>query len=83
VDAALPETGLDRERERLLSAPFVADRTYGTRASYLLSITAAGSPQGDGDGPRAKVRFVERSFDREVRLSDERAFEFALEDAGA
>jgi uncharacterized protein with NRDE domain len=78
ADAALPDTGLGAARERLLSAPFVADRTYGTRASYLLSITASGPPQGGGAGPRAKVRFVERGFDRDARPLAERAFDFEL-----
>ena len=63
------------------SAPFVVDRTYGTRASYLLSIAAVAPPQGGDES--AQVRFVERSFDREARQVDERSFEFALEPGSA
>jgi uncharacterized protein with NRDE domain len=67
ADAALPDTGLGLATERLLSAPFVVSPGYGTRASYLLRIDAAGHG-----------RFVERSFDRDGVQTDERAFEFAL-----
>jgi uncharacterized protein with NRDE domain len=65
ADSTLPETGLDLERERLLSAPFVVSPSYGTRASYLLALDAAGHG-----------RFVERSFDRNGQQQDQRAFEF-------
>lgn len=65
ADGTLPDTGLGLERERLLSAPFVVSPAYGTRASYLLAL----DPAGHG-------RFVERSFDRDGRQQDERAFEF-------
>ena len=67
ADGALPDTGLGIERERRLSAPFVVSPSYGTRASYLLSI----DPDGRG-------RFVERSFDRDGLQRDERAFEFTV-----
>jgi uncharacterized protein with NRDE domain len=36
ADAELPDTGIDRASERLLSSIFVASPTYGTRASTLL-----------------------------------------------
>jgi len=64
-DAALPDTGLGLERERLLSAPFVLGPTYGTRASYLLRLDGAG-----------RGRFVERSFDRDGVPRAARAYEF-------
>lgn len=67
--AALPDTGLGLERERLLSAPFVVSQTYGTRASYLLRVDREG-----------RGRFVERSFDRAGAQRDERAFEFEPSD---
>jgi len=69
ADADLPNTGLDRERERLLSAPFVVSPSYGTRASYLVSIDAAG-----------RGRFVERSFDRDGAQRDARTFDFGSTD---
>ncbi len=36
VDDALPDTGLSREWEQLLSSPFVSNRDYGTRCSTLV-----------------------------------------------
>lgn len=50
-DAFLPATGIARERERVLSASFIAGETYGTRASTLVLV------RSDGD-----VLFRERSF---------------------
>lgn len=51
-DELLPATGISRERERLLSAPFVVDDTYGTRCSTVITIDR-----------RGQARFVERTFD--------------------
>jgi uncharacterized protein with NRDE domain len=70
ADADLPDTGLSLERERLLSAAFVASPDYGTRASYLLAI-------GDDGG----ARLLERGFDPAARQVDERRFAFRLEAA--
>jgi uncharacterized protein with NRDE domain len=56
-DATLPATGLARERERLLSAPFIVDPVYGTRASTIVTI--------DRDG---RVAFAERAFDAAGRI---------------
>ncbi len=50
ADDGLPDTGVGRERERLLSSPFIATEAYGTRASTVLTVAAEG-----------EVRFVERS----------------------
>jgi uncharacterized protein with NRDE domain len=50
-DADLPDTGLDRSRERLLSAPFIVDDAYGTRCSTVLVVSRTGH-----------VYFAERSF---------------------
>jgi uncharacterized protein with NRDE domain len=64
-DGCLPATGLPYARERLLSAAFVDDPTYGTRASSVLVIDADGevsfderswSPQGPIAGPIAQRR---------------------------
>jgi len=41
-DAALPNTGLSREWERILSSPFVRNGEYGTRCSTVLLLGAAG-----------------------------------------
>lgn len=50
-DSLLPETGLSRDRERLLSSRFIQSADYGTRASTLVLF----------DG-RGGARFIERSF---------------------
>ncbi len=41
-DEALPDTGIPRERERLLSSPFIVSADYGTRCSTVLAIDRAG-----------------------------------------
>ena len=51
-DDALPSTGVSRERERMLSAPFIVSDTYGTRCSTVVTV--------DRDGA---ARFFERTFD--------------------
>jgi len=38
----LPDTGLSRERERLLSSPFIISPDYGTRCSTIVAIHASG-----------------------------------------
>jgi len=67
-DEALPHTGITRERERLLSAPFIVSDAYGTRSSTIVTV--------DRDG---RVRFVERSFDAGASLVGEAAFEFLID----
>ncbi|MBA3478949.1 MAG: NRDE family protein [Lautropia sp.] len=56
-EADLPRTGLDRDRERLLSAPFIVDDHYGTRCSTVLVVDREG-----------RVYFAERSFGPGGRL---------------
>jgi uncharacterized protein with NRDE domain len=51
VDQALPATGVERQRERELSPIFIAAERYGTRASTVLLVSAAGD-----------VYFSERSY---------------------
>ena len=41
-DTALPDTGIGRERERWLSSAFIRSAEYGTRASTLIALDAAG-----------------------------------------
>jgi uncharacterized protein with NRDE domain len=53
-DDELPDTGVPREWERLLSSAFIVDDRYGTRASTVLLVDAAGGAE-----------MVERRFDRE------------------
>ena len=66
-DDMLPATGISRDRERLLSAAFIVDADYGTRASTILTITH--------DGVAA---FTERSFDAAGSSAGEVAERFAL-----
>ena len=42
-DAELPDTGLSREWERVLSSPFVQDADYGTRCSTVLMLESSGA----------------------------------------
>lgn len=43
VDDTLPDTGLSREWEQLLSSPFIRNREYGTRCSTLVRIDGQGA----------------------------------------
>ena len=69
ADDELPATGLTPARERLLSAPFIVSDTYGTRCSTLVAL-----------GRDGILRFAERSFDREGRISGEVAYRFGIAD---
>jgi len=71
-DDDLPRTGVTREWERMLSSPFIVAPNYGTRCSTIVLI--------DRDGA---VRFVERSFDAEGRVSGEVDQRFVVEPAAA
>jgi uncharacterized protein with NRDE domain len=43
VDDSLPDTGLSREWEQLLSSPFISNAEYGTRCSTLVRIDETGA----------------------------------------
>ena len=64
-DAALPDTGISRERERLLSSPFIVSDDYGTRCSTILAISREGT-----------VQFIERSFDASGAVTGDVEFSF-------
>jgi len=68
-DCLLPDTGVGREKERLLSSRFIASRDYGTRASTIILVERAGT-----------VTFVERSFDRSPERWREVRHRFSLRD---
>ncbi|NIB42804.1 NRDE family protein [Pseudomaricurvus alkylphenolicus] len=53
-DNQLPDTGINREWESLLSPRFIHSQDYGTRASTLVLYHRSG-----------EIEFVERNFDRE------------------
>ncbi|MDQ2915964.1 MAG: NRDE family protein [Pseudomonadota bacterium] len=67
-DAELPDTGLARERERLLSSPFIVSEGYGTRCATLVALSRDGGAQ-----------FVERSFDASGATTGEVAFRFDID----
>ncbi|MEJ2513696.1 MAG: NRDE family protein [Gammaproteobacteria bacterium] len=64
-DRDLPQTGLELQWERLLSAPFIRSPLYGTRCSTVLRLHTS----GDAD-------FTERRFDSDGRPTGESRFEF-------
>ena len=68
ADDELPDTGIARERERLLSSPFILSENYGTRCSTLVAITRDG-----------EVQFVERSFDRDGARTGQVDFRFTVD----
>jgi len=67
-DHELPDTGIARERERLLSSPFIVSESYGTRCSTLLALARDG-----------EAHFVERSFDATGTATGEVRFRFTLD----
>lgn len=62
-DHALPDTGVTREWERMLSSVFIRTEAYGTRASTTVSIDRCGA-----------IEFIERSFGANGDQIDRRAF---------
>lgn len=67
ADAELPDTGIGRDWERLLSSRFIAGPAYGTRCSTVV--------MWDADGG---VRFIERSYDVEGAVTGTVEFAFAI-----
>lgn len=67
ADAELPDTGVGLELERVLSAPFIRTRDYGTRSSTALLIERTGN-----------LTFVERSFDHADESQKETRYEFRI-----
>ena len=60
TDEELPRTGLSREWERILSAPFVLHPDYGTRCSTVLLLERSGA-----------FVLIERRFDRDGAANGE------------
>jgi uncharacterized protein with NRDE domain len=65
ADAELPSTGLDLERERLVSPIFIRNAPYGTRASTVVRV----APDGRGE-------ILERRFGPDGAASDVTALNF-------
>lgn len=69
-DEDLPHTGLTRERERLLSAAFIASADYGTRCSSVLAISRDGV-----------VQLAERTFNAQGETTGDVEYRFRIESA--
>jgi uncharacterized protein with NRDE domain len=64
-DHVLPDTGIDLERERMLSSAFIATPNYGTRCSTILLIDTAG-----------RVSFTERTHPTDHDTAQSRRYAF-------
>lgn len=71
ADTVLPDTGVGLERERLLSPPFIASASYGTRASTVILVDAGG-----------RVSVVEQLFGPLGVPGASSALAFSLDSAG-
>lgn len=67
ADDALPETGVSRDWEKLLSSAFIRAPGYGTRASSVLLI-----------GQDGELSLRERSFGPSAELLEDRRFNFTV-----
>ena len=67
--APMPESGLDPDTERLIAPVFVHGGNYGTRSSTVLTCSMEG-----------RVRFIEKSFDKDAGETGTVTFEFTLEE---
>jgi uncharacterized protein with NRDE domain len=65
ADHLLPDTGVSKEWERLLSSPFIVNERYGTRCTTVVRMNY-----------ERHVAIEERCFDPEGRISCSRSFEF-------
>jgi uncharacterized protein with NRDE domain len=66
-ESTLPDTGVSKDWEKVLSAVFIATPGYGTRASTVLRV--------DRDG---EVHFRERSFGERGEVVEDRRYRFAI-----
>jgi uncharacterized protein with NRDE domain len=69
-DEALPDTGVGRELERLLSAPFIVSERYGTRCTTVVLVDRAGG-----------VHVEECRYGRDGQATGRSAFAFAASGA--
>ncbi len=67
-DNELPETGLDKEREKIISSIFIKTKEYGTRCSTVITI--------DNNN---FVNFTERTFNNNSKNYSEASFNFQIE----
>lgn len=66
-DHLLPSTGIELARERALSASFIADEAYGTRASTVVLVEADG-----------RTLFIERTYEAGGKLAGEIRQRFSI-----
>lgn len=71
-DAALPDTGVPHEWERLLATPFIIDARYGTRCTTVLAIDHGG-----------RATFHERTFAPDGAATGDVIHTFAVLRAGS
>ncbi|GBF31339.1 hypothetical protein MnTg04_01299 [bacterium MnTg04] len=64
----LADTGIDRDLEKLLSAPFVISPEYGTRCSTLVLWDNSGD-----------IHFCERSFTPAGEMDQEKSYRLQLD----
>jgi uncharacterized protein with NRDE domain len=67
-DKDLPETGLGKEMERMVSPIFTVTEKYGTRSSSLIFID-----------PDNNVEFTEKTFDNKNKEINTTSFKFEAE----
>ncbi len=67
-DDQLPETGLDYEREKIISSIFIKTEEYGTRCSTVVTVDKNNF-----------VNFIERTFDKASKDFSEVTFSFQIE----
>ena len=67
-DDQLPDTGLDYEREKIISSIFIKTEEYGTRCSTVVTVDKNNF-----------VNFIERSFDNASKDFSEAVYGFQIE----
>ena len=72
VEEELPDTGVGREWERVLSPIFISSDNYGTRSSTIITIDKEG-----------RARFIERSYGPDGGERDTVEFEFSIASTGS
>ncbi len=67
-DDQLPDTGLDEEREKIISSIFIKTQEYGTRCSTVITVDKNNF-----------VNFIERTFNNATESFSEAVFKYQIE----
>ena len=67
-DDQLPDTGLDEEREKIISSIFIKTQEYGTRCSTVITVDKNNF-----------VNFIERTFNNASESFSEAVFKYQIE----